>query len=123
MLFLNQDLTVDQGGDFTATTLPWFVAGTVVDIHAYAAKFMVRVNASDASPLLSLTQVANANGSVVTPTVNGTVTIFIAHADTALLPYSSGPLYYGLEVLSTASPAVVTVFQFARLLVNATPIH
>lgn len=117
MLFPNVDLQVDQSADYSSTTLPWVVAGTVQNLTGYSTKFMVRAAPSDAAPLLSLTQTPNANGSVATPnTTAGTVTITINHLDTANLPYAQGPLLY--EIMVTSGGGAVTAFQQGRAFIN-----
>ena len=122
MLFPNQTLQVDQGADFAqATYAPWTVNGAAVDLSAYTTRLMIRIAPSDPVPILSITQAPNGNGSSAIGTVAGIVNITLGHADTLLLPYSSGPLLYELFVVSGGG--AVTPLQSGTVLVNPSVVH
>ncbi len=101
------DLQIDAGADFSFLTQAWLVNGVVQNLTGYTASMEARVNASDKTPWLNLTNALNSFGSGVIPQgVSGTVAGTIANQDTLNLPSTLGPLSFALWVTSPLIGAV-----------------
>jgi|SRR6266850_1649274 len=82
-----------------------------VDLTGFTAKMDIRQAIADATPLISLT---TTNGRITLGGVNGTVTLFIAAVDTALLTFTSA--VYDLDLVSATG--VVTRLLSGNVLLS-----
>lgn len=97
MSVFQQDLTIEQGATFALTTDVYQIAGVTQDFTGAHCRMMLRVAPTDVSPVLSLTDTASANGSVIPNGAAGTVTISITPAGATSVP-AVQPYQYDLYV-------------------------
>jgi hypothetical protein len=94
-------LILEQGSTFSRVLTWKDVNGTAINLSGYVARMQIRQTVDAAISLLELT---TENGRITLGGPNGTITLFIAAADTLALSQTSA--VYDLELLS--SSGVVT---------------
>lgn len=109
MPVFSEDLTIDQGADFSFTTPPWVVNNVLQDLTGHACRLLVYRHDYDVEAMLSLTGTPGANGNAVANGAEGTVTVDLTNAATAALPATIGPLKYRLFVDAPHAVTEVTV--------------
>ena len=91
MSIFTQNLTLEQGADFSFTSLPYTLGGVVQTLVGASCRMMLRLLPADVSAALSLTSTPTASGSVTPNGAAGTVTIAVTKVATASL--SPGAIY------------------------------
>lgn len=89
MSVFEQDLQVDQGEDFSFTTIPWIEDGVPVDFTGATARMMVRRTVDSDEVLVSITTTPDTPGSIVLHGTAGTATINLSNVATTGLPYGA----------------------------------
>lgn len=119
------DLQIDQGDDFSWTSLPWLVNGSPQNLTGYTAVCKFRWSYTDVAAVLALSSTPNGNGSAVTPnTTAGTTTLTLAHADTIMLPTQpppGNPGWMHWQIDLTSPGGAVTPLIRGRAFLNPTP--
>lgn len=91
MSVFTENFSLDQGADFTFTSQPYVLNGVIQNLTGAHCRTMLRVQPSDASPVVSLTDSGTANGSVIPNGATGTVTLTITKVATSAI--SPGAVY------------------------------
>lgn len=93
----NLKLVVQQGSTYSRT-LTWEIDGEPVNLTGYQARMQVRTVPANIKPAKLLHTLTSTNSGLVVEPLDGSITINITAADTALLP--AGSHVYDLELTS-----------------------
>lgn len=126
MSVFTQNFVADQGADLVFTTQPYVVNGAIQNFTGATASMMLRVLPTDTTPALSLTQAANANGSILTPNgALGTLTLTINNKDSkGVAPSLVSPgILYQYDLFVTMSGGAVVKLLVGTILFTPSATH
>jgi hypothetical protein len=121
------DLAIDQYADFTVSPVYSLVAtaGSTpvpVNLTGYTARLMIRVNPTDAVPIVSISTTPNAQGSIVLQPIIGGVAqagmiqVNINNATTATMPTGlSAPMSYDLDLTTPLATVIDFMAGYVRV--------
>ena len=91
------NFTIEQGATFTRTLKYKDSNGDQIVLDDYEIRMQLRKNIDDSSPIISLSESATTNGSIITPQAGtNTFNIKITATDTAAMTFNTA--VYDLEI-------------------------